>query len=49
MRFVDPDGMEIHIIGENDSITIYNTNTTYEGADGKEGTPREQAIEQETR
>ena len=33
MRFVDPDGMEIHITGENDSITIYNTNTTYEGTD----------------
>ena len=33
VRFVDPDGMEIHIIGENDNITVYNTNTTYEGAD----------------
>lgn len=29
VRFVDPDGMEIHIIGENDSITVYNTNTVY--------------------
>ena len=33
VRFVDPSGMEIHIIGENDSITVYNTNTAYEGAD----------------
>lgn len=33
VNMMDPDGMEIHIIGENDSVTVYNINTTYDGSD----------------
>lgn len=33
VRFVDPNGMEIHIMGENDSVTVYNVNTSYDGSD----------------
>ena len=33
VRFVDPNGMEIHIMGENDSVTVYDVNTSYDGSD----------------
>ena len=33
VKYVDPSGMEIHIVGGNNSITVYNTNAAYEGGD----------------
>lgn len=33
VKYVDPSGMEIHIVGVNNSITVYNTNAAYEGGD----------------